>query len=118
MGKKKVDTKLKKKLSFSFKIIAIISLVIVIAFCISLFILDILPNKYLILVYGILFIIYAILLIFIFIYKIKLKIKILSVVFLVIFDVIFGIGIKYILDTIYFVNDLSNVMYQKEQYYQ
>ena len=117
MSKKKVNAKLKKKLSFLFKIIGIISLIIVIIFCVSLFILDMLPSKYLILVYGILFFRYTIFLLFIFIYKIKLKIKIFSVVFLIILDIIFGIGIKYILDTIYFVNDLNNVMYQKEEYY-
>lgn len=117
MRKRRVNRKLKKKLNILFKIIGSISLIICIIFCILLFFLNMLPTRYLFIIYIFLFLLYFILLLFIFIYKIKIKIKIISIIFLIIFDIIFGFGIKYISETINFVDLLNKEMYQKEEYY-
>ena len=117
MRKRRVNRKLKKKLNILFKIIGSISLIICIIFCILLFFLNMLPTRYLFIIYIFLFLLYFILLLFIFIYKIKIKIKIISIIFLIIFDIVFGFGIKYISETINFVDLLNKEMYQKEEYY-
>ena len=117
MRKRRVNRKLKKKLNILFKIIGSISLIICIIFCILLFFLNMLPTRYLFIIYIFLFLLYFILVLFIFIYKIKIKIKIISIIFLIIFDIIFGFGIKYISETINFVDLLNKEMYQKEEYY-
>ena len=109
--------KLKRKLNILFKIIGIISIIICIIFSVLLFFLNMLPTKFLIIIYIFLFILYFILLLFIFIYKIKMKIKVFSIIFLILFDILFGFGIKYISDTINFVDILNNEMFQKEEYY-
>lgn len=100
-----------------FKIIAVLSTIIAIIFSITLYLLDMLPFKYLMIIYAILFILYTIFLLIIFIYKIKLKLKVIAIVMLIIFNVIFGFGIKYIGDTMSFVNVLSNNLLQQEEYY-
>jgi len=117
MGKKKLNRKKKKKLSLCFNIIGIISAIIAIIFCIMLFFLNMLPTKYLIIIYIFIFIFYLLLLLLTFIRKIKFKFKIISMIILIVFNIIFGIGINYISKTINFVDLLDNAMYQKEEYY-
>jgi len=99
-----------------FYVITFISLIILGLFCFFVFKLNMLPMKYLILILTLLGIIYSVLLVLIIPWKIKLKFKVISCIFLVIFDILFGFGIKYISDTINFFDDVSNDLSQKEEY--
>ena len=117
MGRKKMDRKKRKKICIFFGVIGIISTLVAIIFCLALFVLNMVPVKYLITIYIILFILYAILLYLIFQFKIKISVKTLCIVFFVIFDIIFGFGIKYISKTINFVDIIDNKLHQKEEYY-
>ena len=116
MGKRK-DNKIKKRFNLLFKVIAVLSTIIAIFFSIALYLLDMLPFNYLIIIYIILFILYAIFLLLIFIYKIKLKLKVVAIVLLIIFNIIFGFGIKYIGQTMSFVDVLNNKLLQQEEYF-
>ena len=99
------------------KIVGIISLIIFIIFSSLLLMLNMLPMKYLLLYFIIFIILYFIMLLFVFVKKIKNKIRICAVVFLVIFGLIFGIGIKYLSETIGFIDVINNKLFQKEVYY-
>jgi len=114
---RKMSKKKKKCLNNCFKIFAIISILIAIFFCYMLFILAMIPMKYLIIVYGCIFVLYLFLLLFVMINKIKLTIKIISVIIFLLCDIVFFIGIKYVDDTIDFVNVIDNAISQKEEYY-
>ena len=116
MGRR-IDKNKKKKICRWLKVISIISTIMAILFCLSLFVLDMLPLKYLIIIYAFLFILYYILLFLIFKFKIKLKIKVVCIIFMIIFDIVFGFGIKYVFDTISFVDLIDNALHQKEEYY-
>jgi len=107
----------KKKQNLPFMIIGIISLVITIIFCITLYMLNMLPNSYLITIYVSIFIILGILMFFTMFKKIKKKIKIVCTVILIIFDIIFGFGIYYMAETINFFGIIDNELTQKEEYY-
>lgn len=107
----------KKKINILFKVIGIISLVITLFFCVTLFLLNMLPTKYLVIIYSLILVLYTILLLLVMINKIKIKIKTICTIILVIFDIIFGIGIYYISETISFVDIIDNKMHQKEEYY-
>ena len=109
--------KKKKKINILFKIIGIISLVITLFFCVTLFLLNMLPTKYLIIIYSIILVLYTILLLLVMLKKIKVKIKTFCTIILIIFDIIFGFGIYYISETISFVDIIDNKMHQKEEYY-
>lgn len=98
------------------KIIGIISTIILLVFGYLIAKLDMIPNKYLALLYVVVGIIYICLLLTIFLPKIKKKIKITSIVILVIFSVIFGFASKYIFTTIDFMSIIDKDIFQKERY--
>lgn len=107
----------KNKGIWFFRAIAIISIIIFIVFGIMLYVLDMIPFKYLIIFYIVFGLLYLYLFITSFPKKIKNKFKISSCVFLILFGTIFGIGIKYLNDTMDFVGVISKDLFQKEVYY-
>lgn len=115
---KKNDRKRSKdKGIWFFRAIAIISIIIFIVFGIMLYVLDMIPFKYLIIFYIVFGLLYLYLFITSFPRKIKNKFKISSCVFLILFGTIFGVGIKYLNDTMDFVGVISKDLFQKEVYY-
>ena len=106
-----------KKKNIVLKITGIISLIIYVVFCIFLINLNMIPIKYLSIFLAIFTILYIVFLMFIFIKKIKKKLKITAIVFLILFGLVFGIGIKYLSETIDFVNVFGNELLQKEEYF-
>ena len=107
----------KNKGIWFFRAIAIISIIIFIVFGIILYVLDMIPFKYLIIFYIVFGLLYLYLFITSFPKKIKNKFKISSCVFLILFGTIFGVGIKYLNDTMDFVGVISKDLFQKEVYY-
>lgn len=107
----------KNKGIWFFRTIAIISIIIFIVFGIMLYVLDMIPFKYLIIFYIVFGLLYLYLFITSFPKKIKNKFRISSCVFLILFGTIFGIGIKYLNDTMDFVGVISKDLFQKEVYY-
>ena len=107
----------KNKGIWFFRTIAILSIIIFIVFGIMLYVLDIIPFKYLIIFYIVFGLLYLYLFITSFPKKIKNKFRISSCVFLILFGTIFGIGIKYLNDTMDFVGVISKDLFQKEVYY-
>lgn len=107
----------KNKGIWFFRAIAIISIIIFIVFGIMLYVLDMIPFKYLIIFYIVFGLLYLYLFITSFPKKIKNKFKISSCVFLILFGTIFGVGIKYLNDTMDFVGVISKDLFQKEVYY-
>lgn len=107
----------KKKKNIISKFIGVISLIIYVVFCIFLIMLNMIPMKYLSLFLVIFSLIYLICLIFIFVRKVKKKFKITSIIMLTIFAIVFGVGIKYLSDTIGFFDVINDKMLQKETYY-
>ena len=100
-----------------FRTIAIISTLIFIVFGIMLYVLDMIPFKYLIIFYIVFGLLYLYLFFTSFHKKIKNKFKVSSCMFLVLFGAIFGVGIKYLNDTMDFVGLVSKDLLQKEVYY-
>lgn len=117
MAKKKINRERKKKFNIFFKIMASISTLITLIFCILLSVLDMLPLKYLLIIYGVILLIYVLCIFLTFVDKIKVKIKLVCLFFFLLFGVICGIGIKYLSDTIGFVNVFGDELLQKEEYY-
>lgn len=107
----------KNKGIWFFRAVAIISTIIFIVFGIMLYVLDMIPFKYLIIFYIVFGLLYLYLFITSFPKKIKNKFKISSCVFLILFGTIFGVGIKYLNDTMDFVGVISKDLFQKEVYY-
>lgn len=107
----------KNKSTWFFRVIAIISIIIFIVFGIMLYVLDMIPFKFLIIFYIVFGLLYLYLFITSFPKKIKNKFKISSCVFLILFGTIFGVGIKYLNDTMDFVGVISKDLFQKEVYY-
>ena len=107
----------KNKGIWFFRTIAILSIIIFIVFGIMLYVLDMIPFKYLIIFYIVFGLLYLYLFITSFPKKIKNKFRISSCVFLILFGTIFGIGIKYLNDTRDFVGVISKDLFQKEVYY-
>lgn len=107
----------KNKGIWFFRAIAIISIIIFIVFGIMLYVLDMIPFKYLIIFYIVFGLLYLYLFITSFPKKIKNKFKISSCVFLILFATIFGVGIKYLNDTMDFVGVISKDLFQKEVYH-
>lgn len=107
----------KNKGIWFFRAVAIISIIIFIVFGIMLYVLDMIPFKYLIIFYIVFGLLYLYLFITSFPKKIKNKFKISSCVFLILFGTIFGVGIKYLNDTMDFVGVISKDLFQKEVYY-
>ena len=107
----------KNKGIWFFRTIAILSIIIFIVFGIMLYVLDMIPFKYLIIFYIVFGLLYLYLFITSFPKKIKNKFRISSCVFLILFGTIFGVGIKYLNDTMDFVGIISKDLLQKEVYY-
>lgn len=107
----------KTKNNIYFRIIAIISTIIFVIFGIMLYMLDMIPFKYLIIFYIVFILLYVYLLLTSLLKNIKNKIRISSFIFLLLFGTIFGFGIKYLNDTMDFVGIISKDMLQKEVYY-
>lgn len=117
MKKKKKDKKNKIVINLIFNIIAIISTIIALIFSIYVYKLDMLPEKYLTIIFIALGLIYLILLLLTFPRKIKRKFKYISALFLIIFGVLFSYGITYIDKTISFIDIINDELKQKEEYY-
>ena len=100
-----------------FNIINVISILIAITFGIMLYVLGMVPEKYLLILYAIFIVLYLVLSFFVFKKNIKKSIKIMCIVLFVIFDIVFGIGINYISKTIGFVDIINNELFQKEDFY-
>lgn len=106
----------KKVLNIVSIIIGIISLILMLAFSYAIYKLNMIPGKFLIPVYILIFIIYTGLLLTVFLPKVKSKIKVISIVVLVLFGVIFGFADKYIFTTLNFMDILDRDVLQKERY--
>lgn len=115
--KSKRNRKNKSVSTHIFRVISVVSMLIFIIFSIMLYILDMIPFKYLMIFYGVFILLYLYLMITTFPKKIKTKIKAISCVFLVLFGGVFGFGIKYLDDTMDFVGVISKDLLQKEVYY-
>ena len=107
----------KTKNNIFFKVIAIISTIVFVIFGIMLYMLDMIPFKYLIIFYVVFILLYIYLLLTSLLKNIKNKIRISSFIFLLLFGTIFGFGIKYLNDTMDFVGVISKDLLQKEVYY-
>lgn len=106
----------KKVLNIVSIIIGIISLILMLVFSYAIYKLNMIPGKFLIPVYILIFIIYIGLLLTVFLPKVKSKIKVISIVVLVLFGVIFGFADKYIFTTLNFMDILDREVLQKERY--
>ena len=82
-----------------------------------LYVLDMIPFKFLIIFYIVFGLLYLYLIFTSFPKKVKNKFRISSCVFLILFGAVFGIGIKYLNDTMDFVGIISKDLLQKEVYY-
>ncbi len=115
MSRKKRNKK--KYFNLFFNISALIAVFIMLIFCFWLYRLDMLPMKYLGIIYAVILLIYLILVLLTIPKKIKLKVKSICFVFFLIFSLLFGFGIKYIDKTISFLDVINNELSQKEEYY-
>lgn len=106
----------KKVLNIVSIIIGIISLILMLVFSYAIYKLNMIPGKYLIPVYILIFIIYTGLLLTVFLPKVKSKIKVISIVVLVLLGVIFGFADKYIFTTLNFMDILDRDVLQKVRY--
>lgn len=106
----------KKVLNIVSIIIGIISLILMLVFSYAIYKLNMIPGKYLIPVYILIFVIYTGLLLTVFLPKVKSKIKVFSMIILVLFGVIFGFADKYIFTTLNFMDILDRDVLQKERY--
>lgn len=106
----------KKVLNIVSIIIGIISLILMLVFSYAIYKLNMIPGKFLISVYILIFVIYTGLLLTVFLPKVKSKIKVFSMIILVLFGVIFGFADKYIFTTLNFMDILDRDVLQKERY--
>lgn len=106
----------KKVLNIVSIIIGIISLILMLVFSYAIYKLNMIPGKFLIPVYILIFVIYTCLLLTVFLPKVKSKIKVFSMIILVLFGVIFGFADKYIFTTLNFMDILDRDVLQKERY--
>lgn len=100
-----------------FNVIAFISTIVALVFAIYIYKLDMLPSKYLTMLFVSIGIIYLIMLLFTLPRRMKTKIKVVCAVFFVIFSLVFGLGIKYVDKTISFIDKINDDLSQKEEYY-
>lgn len=114
---RKKRRKMKICLNMFFNIIALISVVIMLVFCGYIYKLGMIPFKYLSIIYAIIMIFYVIFLFFTLPRKIKTSIKTVCCVFMVIFSVLFVLGIKYVDKTISFIDKINDELSQKEDYH-
>ncbi len=115
--KRRKSKKTKSNNKKIFNIITIISILLAIVFGIMLYILGMVPEKYLLIIYISFILLYLLLSFLVFKKNIKKGIKIFCIILFVIFDIVFGIGIKYISKTISFVDIINNELFQKEEFY-
>lgn len=106
----------KKVLNIVSIIIGIISLILMLVFSYAIYKLNMIPGKFLIPVYILIFVIYIFLLLTVFLPKVKSKIKVFSMIILVLFGVIFGFVDKYIFTTLNFMDIIDRDVLQKERY--
>ena len=112
--KKKNNYRKNKKI---YKIIWGLSFIVYIIFLTYVFILNMIPDKYLVLIIGVTLFMYLLFMAFMFGKRVKKKIKVTCSIILIIFTIIFGIGIKYINDTVNFLDVIDNKLLQKANYY-
>ena len=111
------DNRKKKLISnIIFKVIAFLSIVIMLVFCVYLKKLDMIPGKYLTIGYIAVAVIYLILLALILPRKVKMKFKVIAAVFFIIFGTVCVLGIKYADKTISFIDKINDELSQKEDY--
>ena len=99
-----------------FNIIAFISFVIALIFCIYIYKLDMIPENYLRILFIVLGVIYLILLVLTLPRHMKRGIKIFACVLFVMFALVFGYGIRYADKTISFIDKINDELKQKEEY--
>jgi len=108
--------KKKRIINFFSKLIVFISLIIFIVFSIFIFKLDMIPNKYLFMFFGIFICIYLMLYFLLWKKNIKTKIKIISTIILILFSSLFCFAIRYFDTTIDFINKIDDKRHQTEEY--
>ena len=106
----------KKILNIVSIVIGVISLILMLFFSYAIYKLNMIPGKFLIPAYILIFVIYTGLLLTVFLPKVKSKIKVISMVVLVLFGAIFGFADKYIFTTLNFMDILDRDVLQKERY--
>ncbi len=100
-----------------FNVIGLISFIIAFIFCIYIYKLDMLPDKYLKLLFIGIGVFYLILLIFTLPRHMKKGFKIFACIMLVLLGLIFSYGIRYADKTIGFIDVINDELKQKEEYY-
>ena len=98
--------------SIIYKIIWLVSFIIYILFVLKMIKLDMIPTKYMLLIIIPFTLIYLFTSIFIFLRKFKLKAKIITSIFMILFGILFSVGIKYLGATSNFVNTIDNDLIQ------
>ena len=108
----------KKKLisNIIFNVIAFISTILALVFCVYIYKLDMIPTNYLTIAFIVIGVIYLILLGLTLPRKMKTVIKVVCAVFFIIFSLVFGYGIKYSDKTIEALDKISYDLVQKEDY--
>lgn len=114
--RKKKSKKRKVVLNIVFNIIALISTILALVFCIYLYKLDMLPMKYLRIVFIGLGVLYLILLAVTLPRHMKMGFKIAACIFFIIFGLVFSFGIKYSDKTIEALDKINYNLAQKEDY--
>ena len=115
-GHGKVQKKSKVVLNVIFNIIAFISTIVAVVFCIYLYRLDMLPSKYLAIVFVALGVFYLILLGLTLPRHLKTGFKIGACIFFLLFGLAFAYGIKYSDKTISALDKINDELKQKEEY--
>ena len=115
--KKRGQKKGKVVSNIVFNVIALISTIVAVIFCIYLYRLDMLPIKYLRIVFIVLGIFYLILLGLTLPRHMKIGFKITACIFFLIFGFGFAYGIKYVDKTISFIDTINDELKQKEEYH-
>ena len=104
-------------LNIFFNVVAVVAVIVMLVFCIYLFRLDMIPFKYLSVLYLVIGVIFLILLGLTLPRKIKYGIKAVCLVFFGTFSLLFLYGIKYVDKTISFIDTINNKLSQKEEYH-
>ena len=110
--------KIKKKLiaNIVFNVIALISTILALVFCIYIYKLDMIPSNYLTIAFIVIGVIYLILIGLTLPRKMKKVIKLICCIFFIINALVFGYGIKYSDKTIEALDKISYDLAQKEDY--
>ena len=116
MKKKKSNKKSKVISNIIFNVIALASTIMAVVFCVYLFKLDMLPSKYIRIVFIGLGVFYLILLAVTLPRHMKIGFKIAACIFFLVFGFGFAYGIRYVDKTISFVDKINDELKQKEEY--